>query len=134
MDGMSSAITEILNNPAMMERIRGLASMLGQSSSDPQDTSSATNTSPSGFPQSAFSQFMPQQTPTGAENFPTELTGLMMRLMPAIGSFQQETDETRFLAALRPLLREERRSKLDGAVRLLKIIRLLPLIRETGLF
>lgn len=52
-------------------------------------------------------------------------------LMGAMGA---PSDDERLLLALKPLLREENRSKVDTAVKLLKLMSLLPLLRESGLF
>lgn len=41
----------------------------------------------------------------------------------------REDDRTRFLAALRPLLSEERRKKADEAVKFLKLMELIPLLK-----
>ena len=42
--------------------------------------------------------------------------------------------EGELLLALKPLLREENRAKVDTAVKLLKLASLLPLLKDTGLF
>lgn len=52
-------------------------------------------------------------------------------LMGAMGT---QSDDEKFLLALKPLLREENRAKVDTAVKLLKLISLLPLLRDSGLF
>jgi len=52
-------------------------------------------------------------------------------LLPAIG---QEVDNTRLLHALRPLLGPERQKKLDEAIKLLQLMRVLPLLKSSGLF
>lgn len=123
MDGISSRLTEILQNPGMMEQIRGLASMLGKedTASNREDTERKASVSPVASVPSAS---------RGAELFPAEMTGWMLRLLPMLQSFQQETDETRFLASLRPLLSAERRRKLDGAIQLMKAMQLLPLVKQ----
>lgn len=52
-------------------------------------------------------------------------------LMGAMGA---PSNDEKLLLALKPLLREENRSKVDTAVKLLKLMSLLPLLRESGLF
>ena len=46
----------------------------------------------------------------------------------------RSSDNERFLLALKPLLREENRPKIDSALRLMKLFSLLPVLRESGLF
>ena len=58
------------------------------------------------------------------------------RVMSLITRFknQGEDNRTRLLLALKPILSEERARRVDGAVKLLKLIQLLPLLKETDLF
>ena len=56
----------------------------------------------------------------------------LIRLLGLMETLNQPDDNERFLLALRPLLREENRPKIDSAVRLLKLMALLPFIRESG--
>lgn len=50
-----------------------------------------------------------------------------------LSAARQEDDSTRLLRALRPLLGPERQKKLDEAIRLLQMMRMLPLLRKSGL-
>lgn len=59
---------------------------------------------------------------------------MLVRMLGLFESLNQPDDNERFLLALKPLLREENRSKIDSALRLLKLFTLLPYIRESGLF
>lgn len=60
--------------------------------------------------------------------------GAMMKLAGILGAAGGSSDDERLLLALKPLLREENRGKVDTAVRLLKLISLLPLLKDSGLF
>lgn len=60
--------------------------------------------------------------------------GTMAKAASLLSAAGSSDDNEKLLLALRPLLREENRSKLDTAVRLLKLFSLLPLLRESGLF
>ena len=44
----------------------------------------------------------------------------------------QEDDATRLLRALRPLLSQARQKKVDEALKILQMLRLLPLLKESG--
>ena len=52
---------------------------------------------------------------------------------PMLAAVRQEDDSTRLLRALRPLLGEERQKKLDEAIRILQFMRMLPMLRQSGL-
>ena len=54
------------------------------------------------------------------------------KLAPLLGQLNQEDDSTRLLQALRPMLSEARRAKIDEAVRILQLMRLLPMLKELG--
>lgn len=55
------------------------------------------------------------------------------KIMPLLSTFRQEDNNTRLLHALRPLLGPERQKKLDESVKMLSMLRLLPLLKEQGI-
>ena len=58
---------------------------------------------------------------------------MFMKLAPMLQSANREDDSTRLLKALRPFMHEERAARIDGAIRLLGIMRMLPLLKGAGL-
>ncbi|MBO6301982.1 MAG: hypothetical protein J6N15_06055 [Ruminiclostridium sp.] len=58
---------------------------------------------------------------------------LLLRLLDIVSKLGEEDKYTGLLRALRPLLREENRVKLDRAERLMKLMSLLPLLRGLGI-
>lgn len=59
--------------------------------------------------------------------------GMLLKLLGLFETFNRPSDNERFLLALKPLLREENRAKIDSAIRLLKLFSLLPVLKEAGL-
>ena len=59
---------------------------------------------------------------------------MLLKMLSLFETLNQPDDNERFLLALKPLLREENRPKIDSALRLLKLISLLPVLKESGLF
>jgi len=61
--------------------------------------------------------------------------GELKALMSIMGRLKSGNDDsrTRLLLSLKPHLSEPKREKVDTAVKILKIIDMLPLLRETGL-
>lgn len=57
------------------------------------------------------------------------------KIASVVGALSSSDDDgrCRLLYALRPMLKEERRHKVDEAVKMLKIIDLLPKLREQGI-
>ncbi len=122
MDDLSSKINEILSDPQALQQIKGLGEMLGLSNT-PETAPKAP------------------QTPQNSDNMLSSLTGglspdmltLFSKFAPLMSSFNKEDDTTRLLLALRPFLSPERKKKLDEASKILKMMKLLPLIKETNI-
>ena len=55
---------------------------------------------------------------------------MLLRLGRMMQNMNKDNPSAALLRALRPLLREERRAKVDEAIRLLQLVNLLPLLRE----
>lgn len=114
MSDLGSQISQILSNPEMMEQIKGLSGLLGQSA--PEAPSSPQTT---------------QQTPL-------DLLGgdgmqIAMKLIPIMNSLKEDDDTTRLLRAIKPFLSPQRQEKIEEAIRLLRILKILPIIRNQGL-
>ena len=58
----------------------------------------------------------------------------MAKIAGLLSAAGNTSDDEKLLMALKPLLREENRGKVDTAMRLLKLIELLPLLKESGIF
>lgn len=132
MDDLSSKISSILSDPRAMEQIKGLGEMLGLSDDSassmekpqtqqksPQHNSADNNTS-----ENILSSFI------GGDN---NTMNMLTRLVPLMSNIKQDDDTTRLLNSLRPFLSYERQSKLDSALRLLRIMKLLPIIKDAGI-
>lgn len=120
MDDLSAAIQSLLQDPQSMAQIQSLAQSLGLN-----DAPAASAPAES----AAQNALVPQSAQNGADQ---QMMSLLMRAAPLLSSANREDDATRLLTALRPLLGELRQKKLDEASRILKLLRLLPLLRESG--
>ena len=69
-----------------------------------------------------------KQTDTVSGN--SDTVSQLMKFLPVISDMNKDDDTTRLLKALKPFLSEERRSKLDEATRILRLMKLLPVIRQ----
>lgn len=56
----------------------------------------------------------------------------VMKLGEMLSSMNKPDKNTQLLMALKPHLRPENRSKVDSALKLMKIMSILPLLRESG--
>lgn len=144
MDDLSQQLNQILSDPQSMQQIQGMMSALGLG-----NNTSSGSTSPAAPPEpdpSALAGILsalgggsnssasapPPQNPLGGVT--PELLQTVTRLAPLLSQVNREDDSTRLLQALRPLLSEKRRKKLDEAIKILQMMRLMPLLKDSGLF
>lgn len=113
MDDLAEKISSVLNDPESMKQLGELAQMLGFSPDQP-----------AGQPEPPHDSPQPSDMPN---------IGAIMSLAGKLKDAGGDDDNIRFLMALRPLLGEDKQPRLDRAVKLLKIINLLPVIRDSGL-
>ena len=114
MDDLSEKLAGVLNDPESMERVRQMAeSILGENGKKP-DTKS-----------SPFSEI---GSVLGASE--------MQSIVQIIGKFKSAGNDprTQLLNALKPHLSEPKREKVDTAIKILKVIEILPFLRESGIF
>ncbi len=119
MDDVSSKLGEILKDPASMEKIKALASMLG---------GAEEKESPAAPPPAQESDPRPDPAPDA------DIMRMMMKVAPALARFRREDNATRLLRALRPFLSEGRKKKLDESLKLMQLVRAVPLLKGSGLF
>lgn len=115
MDDLSEKLGSILSDPSAMKELAQLASQLGVDAPGVHTAPKAPD-------------------PPAEMHDNTDMTSLLTGLVPMMGRLSKEDDTTRLLDAIRPFLSEERRAKLDKAKKMLKMMKLLPLLREMNLF
>lgn len=142
MDDLTGKLNEILQNPQAMEQVSALAGMLGlggdHGPSDPPSAPAAPVPSAPANPLGALGGLgnlggLGSLLGGGASGGNAELLQAVTKILPILNHFQQEDDNTLFLRALRPLLGEERRKKLDESIRIMQMLRLLPLLKKEGI-
>lgn len=119
MEDFAGRIQSILSDEESLKQIGELAQMLGLGAPP-----SAESSSPMSLPVSEEGQGPQNDVLSGID------IGAVMKL---VSGFNSEDDNIRFIIALKPLLSEEKRAKADTAVKLLKLVNLIPLIKESGL-
>lgn len=110
MDDLSSKLAEILNDPEAMSRVKNMAeNILGGNNSEEKSSPLDTN---------------------GLLN-----AGEMAGLISIVSRLKNSSDNPRsqLLNALKPHLSEPRREKVDTAIKILKIIEILPLMKDSGI-
>lgn len=113
MEDLAGKITELLGNPEIMDKLKDFSGLSDPPSSENTDENSE-NTN---------------------ENFemPLDVIDTVMKLVPLLSSIKKEDKYTRFLKALRPLLSEKRRKKLDSSSQILQLVRMIPFLKNNGI-
>lgn len=120
MDDMSQKLMSLMNDPEIMSKIQGLSGLLSQGEQQEQPKPKPPE---------------PMQKPKQNDPLlPMDMMGTIMKIMPLINSLKEDDETICLLKALRPFLSETRRKKLDEGIRLMRIMRLLPLLKGTDMF
>ncbi len=144
MDNLENAIGNILSNPDAMKKISELSKSLGLGG-DQKETPLSEN--PAGGDLGTLSNLLnfgssseetessnPLASLLSPSQENTEIMGKLVKFLPLLKGMNKEDDSTRLLQSLRPFLSEHKRKRLDEAAKMIKVIRLLPMLRGTGLF
>lgn len=134
MDDIASMITQFLNSEDGMNQLKAVSAALGIP--DPTAPQQSNGFQPQ-------SNFQPQQnmgqpifSPQSGQNPPNmpqlDMKTLMM-MQKAMSLFGQEDKNTELLRALKPHFSPERARKVDDAIHIMQLIRLLPLAKEMGI-
>lgn len=107
-DELSRKLDRLLNSPDSMAQLKTVMDSLGFADGTPPPPP-PTETKPAG-----------------------DLSGLLS-LAPLLGSLGQEDQHTALLKALRPYLHDGREKRLDDSLKLLQLLKVLPLL-QGGLF
>lgn len=127
MDDLASMITQFLNSEDGMNQLKAVSAALGI----PDPTAPQQ---PSGFqPQSAGQNGFSPQNSQIPPNMPQLDMNTLMMMQRAMSLFGQEDKNTELLRALKPHFSPERAKKVDDAIHIMQLIRLLPLAKEMGI-
>ena len=117
MEDLAEKISELLSDPEIMSKLKNFTSA---------SESSKQNKNPEKEEQEENNEF--------DFDFPSDIVSTIMKLAPILSSMQKEDKNTKFLKALNPLISEKRQEKLDSCEKILKLIKVLPFLRNQGLF
>ncbi len=114
MEDLAEKINSVLQDPQSLKQLGELAQMLG-------------------FPPPANGEESPKDngnaSPIGGGPDISALMSLAGRIREAGG----DDDNINFLLALRPLLSDEKKPRIDRAVKILRLINILPALKDSGI-
>ncbi len=112
-DELSKKLDNLLNSPDGMEKIQSMMAALG--------------VSPGALNAAAPSEPEPTPPPMAMP----EMDGLL-KLMPLLSQMGKDDQNTTLLKALRPYLHGDREKRLDDSVRMMQLLKFLPLLQKGG--
>ncbi len=120
MSELQDKLSQILNNPEALAQVQSLGQQLGlapkkQESEKPPESPKA-------------------QPPALGGLMNDDMLKTITRLAPLMSSVKEDDNTTRLLNALRPFLSEEKQERLDKAEKMLKLFKLMPLLKNSGMF
>lgn len=117
MDDLAEKINTVLSDPESLKQLGEIAQMLGfspdQAPTPPQPSPPSEDTGPSDFS-------MPD-------------IASLMTLASRLKDAGTDDDNINFLTALRPLLSDDKKPRIDRAIKILKLINLLPVLKDSGI-
>lgn len=111
MDDLQQKISQMLADPESMEQIRNMATSLFSGGNDSEES---------------------DRTPTYAAQDAFADPKTLMKVANILKR-NVDDDSAKLLFALKPHLGEERRKRVDKAVKILKLVSLIPLFKEQGI-
>ncbi len=114
MSELQDTINQIMSNPEAMRQVQSLGEKLGLSGN------SATP------PQAA--------SPAPVQSGNAEMMSALSRLAPLMRSAAPNDETTALLNALKPFLSGEKLQRLQSAGRLIRLVRMIPLLKDSGMF
>lgn len=107
----------MMRDPETMRQVQQLGKQLGLSGNAPPAVQPAPPAAP---------------PPLTGDN--ASMMTALTKLAPLMSAARPNDETAALLNALRPFLGEEKRKRLDSAQRLIGLMRMLPLLRDSGLF
>ena len=113
MNEIENKINEILSNPESMSEIMNIAKSLGfnTDNTEPPKKESKEAKSP---------------------DIQGDMISAVTKIAPLLSEAKKDDDSTRLLKALKPLLSKPRLDKVDSAIKIIGLLRLMPILRESG--
>ena len=114
-DELSRKLDQLLNSPDGMEKIRSTMAALGLSADTPAPPPEKNEP--------------PAKPPEPSAGEGSELLSGLLGLAPLLGKLEKDDQHTALLKALRPYLQGGREKRLDESIKLLQLMKLLPLLQ-----
>lgn len=125
MDDLTQTLLNFINNPENKEKIQKIKEEFMSPEGSKVEEKKEPGNSKNLNNNSGNNNELPPISP--------EMLSTLSKVMPLISSARQEDTSTRFLSALRPLLNEKRKLKLDESVKIMHLIKILPMLKNSNI-
>ena len=129
MDDLNKKISDLLGSPDGMARIQSMMEALGIGGDDGASAPVADVSAP--VPESGA--VPPPPAPAASGGGMPDMS-VLFKLAPLMGNLNKDDENTALLKALKPYLHGDRDKRLDDAIQILRLMKVLPLIQDKGLF
>lgn len=139
MDDISSRISQILSDPQSMQQLQTIAQSLGLGAPSEPTIQEAPPPSPAsgGIDMNQLTALLSQfglGQQAAVSSAPSIDMNSILQIQKAMQLFANGNKNVELLRSLRPLLSEKRQKKVDDAVRIMQLIQMLPMLKESGIF
>lgn len=121
MDDLMGMMQELLSDPESMKQIQELTQMLQSESGGSEDSAQSAQ---------AETQGEQAEGEGGSAGFDF---GMLFKLQQLMQATAGENKDAELLLALKPHLKEERQKKVDKAVKILKLLSIWSVLRDSGM-
>ena len=121
MDDLMGMMQELLSDPESMKQIQELTQMLQSESGGSEDSAQSAQ---------AETQGEQAEGEGGSAGFDF---GMLFKLQQLMQASAGEDKDAELLLALKPHLKEERQKKVDKAVKILKLLSIWSVLRDSGM-
>lgn len=129
MDDLAKKLSDLLSSPDGMQKIQSMASSLGMLTGGDSTEGSGSAPRPSAEPVSAGvspALSMPDNSSLGDIE-------TIKKLLPLLSNLKGDDENTLLLKALRPYLQDDRQQRLDETIKIMHLLKVLPLLGEKGI-
>jgi len=139
LDDILSKVQQILGDPQKLEQFKTMASTFLGNNGIPNNINNANinqdENNDNSNVMNTINNFLGSDPSQNLSNSmsPGINPEILFNIQKAIGDVSKESDGIIFLRSIALLLKEDNKRKMDGAIKLIKIIKLMPLIKELNI-
>lgn len=125
MEDMSELLNSLLKNPEIMKQVQELSGKFSKNENLDDNKGNKENLN---------SQNNDESQPQFPEalGLNTDMISIVTKLAPLLSSIKKEDKNTYLLNSLRPFLGKPRQKKLDESIKMMQLMKILPLLKDSG--